>query len=147
MDSLAGEWSAVSPPRISRWSESHLMCCRFPPFPPPIPHPRPTTTTTTATTHPLPVDRRRVSVNCCRLKANIRTMVAAVRLVCNKTREVEVWRFDLAVRRYRLVSREGPRFESASALLAFSSKAVVCGYCLVTLSNTINKMALIAAHL
>ena len=114
------------------------------PPPPPPPH---STTTTTATTHPLPVDRRRVSVNCCRLKANIRTVVAAVRLVCNKTREVEVWRFGLAVRRYRLLSREGPRFESASALLAFSSKVVVCGHCLVTLSLTIYEMALIAAHL
>ena len=32
---------------------------------------------------------------------------------------------------------EGPRFESVSALL--SSKIVVCGHCLVTLSLTINE--------
>ena len=44
---------------------------------------------------------------------------------------------------------EGPRFESASALLS-QSKLVVCGHCLVILSLTDNyetfKMALIAAH-
>ena len=35
-------------------------------------------------------------------------------------------------------SAEGPRFDSASALL-FLQKVEVCGYCLVTLSLTINK--------
>ena len=38
-------------------------------------------------------------------------------------------------------------FESASALLALSSKGGVCGHCLVTLPLTINEMDLIAAHL
>ena len=31
---------------------------------------------------------------------------------------------------------EGPRFDTASALLSLQKKVVVCGYCLVTLSIT-----------
>ena len=57
-------------------------------------------------------------------------------------------RFGLAVRPLRLVSRgTSVRIRFGSP---FSSKLVVCGHCLVTLSLTINetfKMALIAAHL